>query len=100
MAARSVQAACADIERLWAAPRAGLGVWPTPLQQLCGPSERQLWIKRDDRSGLGRGGAKARKIDLILGHMLARGYDELPVLRAHSTSQIFVLCTRRSARTR
>ena len=47
-----------NIEVLQAAPRVDLGQWPTPVEYL----ERGIWVKRDDLSGLGRGGAKARKI--------------------------------------
>jgi hypothetical protein len=49
--------------RLLAAPRTMLGSWPTPLERLGGPAAAGLWVKRDDLSGWGRGGAKARKDD-------------------------------------
>ncbi len=79
------------IERLRSAPRAGLGVWPTPVERRVGPNDVPLLIKRDDLSGLGRGGAKARKIDLLIGHMLARGYDELITIAGNVTNLAFDL---------
>lgn len=51
-------------------PRVMLGVWPTPLQ----PAEQlslllgcPLYIKREDMTGLGGGGNKARKLEFQLG---------------------------------
>ncbi|XOK62197.1 1-aminocyclopropane-1-carboxylate deaminase/D-cysteine desulfhydrase [Paenibacillus elgii] len=51
-------------------PRVILGAWPTPLQ----PAEQlslllgcPLYIKREDMSGLGGGGNKARKLEFQLG---------------------------------
>ena len=62
-----------NIEVLQAAPRVDLGQWPTPVEYL----ERGIWVKRDDLSGLGRGGAKARKIEHVVGHLEACHADEL-----------------------
>ena len=72
-------------------PRAGLGSWPTPIQLHRDLRGRPLWVKRDDLSGLGRGGAKARKIDLLIGHMLANGHDELITLAGNVTNIAFDL---------
>jgi D-cysteine desulfhydrase len=50
-------------------PRFGLASYPTPLERLSRLSSRlgrDLWIKRDDVFGLGFGGNKVRKLDLIL----------------------------------
>jgi L-cysteate sulfo-lyase len=80
-----------DIARLRGLPRAGLGTWPTPLELRQGPRGVPLWIKRDDLSQLGRGGAKARKIDLIIGHMLSNGYDELITVAGNVTNLAFDL---------
>ena len=60
------------IERLLASPRVVLGTWPTPISQLAGG---RLLVKRDDLSGFGRGGVKARKIETVIGHLRANGYD-------------------------
>jgi D-cysteine desulfhydrase len=54
-----------------------LGSWPTPLE----PAPRlaaalglsELWIKRDDLSGLGAGGNKIRKLQYTLAAALAEG---------------------------
>jgi len=61
-------------------PRAELGHWPTPLIELRRLSDRlgvQLFIKRDDLSGLALGGNKTRKLEYILGDALEKGCDTL-----------------------
>ncbi|MDP4096366.1 D-cysteine desulfhydrase family protein [Paenibacillus sp. P96] len=57
-------------------PRVMLGTWPTPLQ----PAEQlslqlgcPLYIKREDMTGLGGGGNKARKLEFQLGKAKADG---------------------------
>ncbi len=52
---------------------------PTPLQQmerlsaaLDGP---EIWIKRDDQTGLATGGNKTRKLELLAGEALQQGTD-------------------------
>ena len=66
---------------LGAVPRAGLGHWPTPLER-CDRlraalgGERacsEIWVKRDDCSGLALGGNKVRKLDFIFGAALVDG---------------------------
>jgi L-cysteate sulfo-lyase len=54
---------------------------PTPLEplprlaaQLGGP---ELWIKRDDQTGLATGGNKARKLEFLVADALAHGADVL-----------------------
>lgn len=79
------------LDRLRGLPRAGLGVWPTPIERTTTLEGRPLWIKRDDLSGLGRGGAKARKIDLLVGHLVAAGYDELITVAGNVTNLAFDL---------
>ena len=58
-------------------PRVDLCHAPTPLefmprltQHLGGP---QLWIKRDDCTGMALGGNKARKLEFLLGDALQHG---------------------------
>lgn len=54
--------------------RATLATTPTPLEQ--GPiigGGATLWIKRDDLTGLGGGGNKARKLEFLCGDALAVG---------------------------
>lgn len=61
-----------------AAPRFPLGFWPTPLQQLRRLGDElgvELWIKRDDLSGLATGGNKVRKLEYLIGAALDAGAD-------------------------
>src|SRR5215472_2529314 len=62
-------------------PRVKLCHAPTPLEfmpnltrELGGP---QLWIKRDDCTGVATGGNKNRKLEFLLGEALALGADHL-----------------------
>jgi L-cysteate sulfo-lyase len=56
-----------------------LGTWPTPLEPMprlaraLGLGEDDLWIKRDDLTGLGGGGNKVRKLEWTCGAALADG---------------------------
>lgn len=57
-------------------PRVALGHWPTPLVPLPATSRRlgiDLWMKRDECSGLAAGGNKARKLEFVLGDALRQG---------------------------
>jgi D-cysteine desulfhydrase family pyridoxal phosphate-dependent enzyme len=57
-----------------AIPRAGLGHWPTPLEPCPRLSDElgvEVWVKREDCSGLGLGGNKVRKLDFLLGSATA-----------------------------
>jgi 1-aminocyclopropane-1-carboxylate deaminase/D-cysteine desulfhydrase-like pyridoxal-dependent ACC family enzyme len=67
-----------------ATPRiARLGSWPTPLEPAPRLAERiglrpgDLWIKRDDLTGLAGGGNKVRKLEHTAGAALAAGADTL-----------------------
>lgn len=60
-------------------PRVRLAHLPTPLEpmprltaHLGGP---QIWIKRDDCTGLSTGGNKTRKLEYLIGEALAQGAD-------------------------
>ncbi len=62
-------------KRLASVPRVSLGHFPTPLEfmpsltrDLGGP---QIWVKRDDCTGLASGGNKTRKLEFVLGEALA-----------------------------
>ena len=60
--------------RLHTLPRARLATLPTALEpgpQLVGGS--RLWVKRDDLTGLGVGGNKARKLEFLCGEAIAAG---------------------------
>jgi L-cysteate sulfo-lyase len=62
-------------------PRVSIAHLPTPLEllprltaQLDGP---ELWIKRDDQTGLATGGNKARKLEYLVADALAQAADTL-----------------------
>lgn len=66
-------------------PRHPLGHLPTPLEPMRrltaqlrerGPAPN-LWVKRDDCTGLATGGNKTRKLEFLLGDAIARGADVL-----------------------
>jgi D-cysteine desulfhydrase len=62
------------------APRFELIPGPTPLHPLPRLStdlDVELWIKRDDLTGLAFGGNKTRKLEFLVGDALARGADTL-----------------------
>jgi 1-aminocyclopropane-1-carboxylate deaminase len=68
----------------WA--RAPLALLPTPIhpienfsRELAGP---ELWIKRDDLTGLEGGGNKTRKLEYLVGDALASGADMLATVGA------------------
>jgi D-cysteine desulfhydrase len=67
--------------RLEKLPRFGLAQLPTPVEtlerisrELGGP---ELFIKRDDQTGLAFGGNKTRKLEFLVGQALAQGADTL-----------------------
>lgn len=65
---------------LAAFPRVALAALPTPLQLAPRLSEAvgiEIWVKRDDLTGLGLGGNKARKLEFLAGAALAAGADML-----------------------
>ena len=65
-----------------------LGTWPTPLEPApnlavaLGLRKNDLWIKRDDLTGLGAGGNKVRKLEYTVGAALAAGADTLVTVGA------------------
>lgn len=59
-------------------PRVSLAQLPTPLQPLPNLSQltgKNLWIKRDDMTGVALGGNKVRKLEFLLADALAKGCD-------------------------
>lgn len=63
-------------------PRARLAHTPTPLEklprisaELSAAAAHELFVKRDDCTGLGMGGNKARQLEFYLGKARARGAD-------------------------
>ena len=64
-------------------PRVRLATLPTPLERgpLIGDGV-QLWVKRDDLTGLGMGGNKARKLEFLCGAAVQEGADALVTVGA------------------
>jgi L-cysteate sulfo-lyase len=61
-------------------PRARFAHLPTPLEPLTRLSEVlgvELWVKRDDCTGLAGGGNKTRKLEFLMGEALQAGADTL-----------------------
>ena len=61
-------------------PRARFAHLPTPLEPLPRLGAElgiDLWIKRDDCTGLAGGGNKTRKLEFLIGEALAQGADTL-----------------------
>ncbi|MFI1767021.1 pyridoxal-phosphate dependent enzyme [Streptomyces sp. NPDC020800] len=64
-------------------PPVQLGTFPTPVEPAprlaaaLGLGSEDLWIKRDDLTGLGGGGNKIRKLEWAVGAALAEGADTL-----------------------
>lgn len=61
-------------------PRVRLAHLPTPLEPLPRLSDAlgvELWVKRDDQTGLAGGGNKTRKLEFLLGQAMVEGADTL-----------------------
>jgi L-cysteate sulfo-lyase len=62
-------------------PRISLARLPTPIEPLKRLSAHlggpQIYVKRDDETGLGLGGNKLRKLEFLLGEALAQGADRV-----------------------
>ena len=59
-------------------PRVKLGVLPTPIHRLEGISEMlgtNVYVKRDDLTGLGLGGNKVRKLEFLLADAREKGAE-------------------------
>ena len=59
-------------------PRVSLGIFPTPIQKLENIStmlHRNIYIKRDDLTGLGLGGNKLRKLEFLLADAKRQGAE-------------------------
>ena len=64
-------------------PRAAFATLPTALEQArAQPGQPRIWIKRDDLTGLGGGGNKARKLEFLCGQALADGARSLVTVGA------------------
>jgi 1-aminocyclopropane-1-carboxylate deaminase/D-cysteine desulfhydrase-like pyridoxal-dependent ACC family enzyme len=68
-------------------PRARLATLPTPLER--GPllaGDVRLWVKRDDLTGLGMGGNKARKLEFLCGAAIDAGARSLVTVGASQSN--------------
>lgn len=66
------------MKRLLSLPRVPLVTTPTPLQPAPRLSEAlgtEVWLKRDDLTGLGLGGNKLRGLEYLLGDAIEQGCD-------------------------
>lgn len=68
-------------------PRARLATLPTPVERGPAlPGGARLWIKRDDLTGLGLGGNKARKLEFLCGAAVAEGARSLVTVGASQSN--------------
>jgi 1-aminocyclopropane-1-carboxylate deaminase/D-cysteine desulfhydrase-like pyridoxal-dependent ACC family enzyme len=70
-------------DRFAGVPRVALATLPTPLER--GPElpgGGRLWVKRDDLTGLGAGGNKARKLEYLCAEAIAAGARSLVTVGA------------------
>lgn len=73
-------------------PRVSLAHLPTPLEhlprlsaELAGP---QIWVKRDDCTGLATGGNKTRKLEFVMGAALAEDADTIVTVGAVQSNHV------------
>ena len=83
----TVDTALSDLlARLAALPRFSLAQLPTPIERLKNFGELlggpELWMKRDDLTGLVGGGNKTRKLEFIVGDALQKSADMLVTVGA------------------
>ncbi|MFA3916761.1 D-cysteine desulfhydrase family protein [Ruegeria hyattellae] len=72
-------------------PRAQLMFGTTPLERLDRLSEElkiDLWLKRDDLTGLGFGGNKTRQLEFYFGDALAQGADTILITGAVQSNYV------------
>ena len=73
-------------------PRVPLAHLPTRLEHLPRLSERlggpEIWIKRDDCTGLATGGNKTRKLEFSMGEALERGADTIITVGAVQSNHV------------
>lgn len=77
--------------RLAALRRVSLGHWPTPFEPMAGVTRAlagpEIYVKRDDCSGLALGGSKLRKLEYSLGAALDAGADTVFVSGSIQSNQ-------------
>jgi len=73
-------------------PRYRLGHFPTPLERLdrltAALNGPEIWIKRDDCTGLATGGNKTRKLEFLLAEALDQGADTLVTQGATQSNHV------------
>ena len=73
-------------------PRVSLAHLPTPLEQLPRLSEHlggpQIWVKRDDCTGLATGGNKTRKLEFSMAAALAADADTIVTVGAYQSNHV------------
>ncbi|MFC9972359.1 D-cysteine desulfhydrase family protein [Spirillospora sp. NPDC127200] len=86
-------------------PRFPLGHLPTPLEPAPRLSEAlggpEIWIKRDDCTGLALGGNKTRKLEFLIGQALAEGHDTVVTfgaVQSNHARQTAAACARAGLR--
>jgi L-cysteate sulfo-lyase len=77
-------------------PRLHFAHLPTPLQPLERLSKHlggpDIWIKRDDCTGLSTGGNKTRKLEFLMAEALARGADTIVTQGATQSNHVRQTC--------
>jgi L-cysteate sulfo-lyase len=73
-------------------PRVGLGHFPTPLEKLENLTKAlggpEIYIKRDDCTGLATGGNKTRKLEFLVADAMAKGADTLVTQGATQSNHV------------
>jgi len=72
-------------------PRINLSTWPTPLERLKRLSDHldiDLWIKRDDLTGLGGGGNKIRQLEYYFGAAIKEEADTILITGAVQSNYV------------
>jgi len=73
-------------------PRINLAHLPTPLEPMSRLSRYlggpDIWIKRDDCTGLGSGGNKTRKLEFLMADALEKGADTIITLGAVQSNHV------------
>ncbi|MEM8816508.1 MAG: D-cysteine desulfhydrase [Pseudomonadota bacterium] len=73
-------------------PRVSLAHLPTPLEPLPRFSKHlggpQIWVKRDDCTGLASGGNKTRKLEFVMGDALEAGADTVLTVGAVQSNHV------------
>src|SRR5262249_20734750 len=72
--------------------RIGLVHAPTPIEPLSGLTRLlggpEIWIKRDDCTGLGLGGNKVRKLEFLVAEARSQGCDTLVTIGAAQSNHV------------